>query len=117
MVDRGPASLPDVPAAPLADRLMLALGIQPSYVEELGVEEVLGAAVIIRTQAHRFPFAAEDFGAERVLRDALVDAIRHAVEVLDTPGALHFPGVPEALACLRQALTWVDDPAEEVMGG
>ena len=56
------ASHPDDPTAPLADRLMLALGMWPSYVEELGVEAVLDAVVALRTKAHQFEFVAEDYG-------------------------------------------------------
>lgn len=56
------ASHPDDPNAPLADRLLLALGMWPKYVEELGAEEVIAATAQIRSDAHRLPMCSEDYG-------------------------------------------------------
>src|SRR5258708_29274698 len=70
------ASHPDDPNAPLATRLMLALGIWPVHAMDVGDNAIVEAAVIIRNQAHRFPMAAEDFGTERGLRDELVGVLR-----------------------------------------
>lgn len=74
--ERRIASHPDDPTAPLADRLMLALGMWPNYVEKLGVEAVLDAAVALRTKAHQFGFAAEDYGdaaAKLVIAEGLLE--------------------------------------------
>ena len=60
--ERRIASHPDDPTAPLADRLLLALGMWPSYVDELGVDAVLNAAVALRTNAHQLSFVSEDYG-------------------------------------------------------
>lgn len=67
----GIASNPDDPDAPLADRLLLALGMWPQYVEQLGVDEVLAAAVEFRSRAHLFPMAAEDYGTAAAEREDL----------------------------------------------
>lgn len=110
------ASHPDDPTAPLADRLLLALGMWPSYVEQIGADECVEAAVIIRTQAHKFPMAAEDFGTERELRDELVGALREIHETLSNAyGHAEAPNEPAALHALNlatEALDWVDNPAE-----
>ncbi len=69
------ASHDDDPEAPLVDRLLLALGMWPSYVTELGEDAVIEAAVVIRGNAHRYPMAAEDYGRVDDTRVALVQAV------------------------------------------
>jgi len=59
----------------LADRLLLALGMWPSYVTELGEQAVIDAAVVIRGNAHRYPMAAEDYGRVDDTRVALVEGV------------------------------------------
>lgn len=72
------ASHPDDPSAPFADRLMLALGIWPHHAEQAGREAVLDAAVMIRTDAHKYPMVVEDYGAQADRLDAL-EVIRQRV--------------------------------------
>jgi hypothetical protein len=99
------ASHPDDPDAPLADRLLLALGIWPHHAVEAGDDEVVEAAVIIRSNAHRYPMVTEDWGTVRADLEhalALVDDIRAA-------RAAHGPGTPiedqaiTALLAMRDA--------------
>ena len=75
MSERRIASHPDQPDDPLANRLMLALGMWPNYVAQMGVEAVVEAAVTLRTAAHLYPMASEDYGAKcdeaELYRDAL----------------------------------------------
>jgi hypothetical protein len=99
MTEKRIASHPDDPAAPLADRLLLALGMWPSYIDELGGEPgeaVIEAAVLIRTQAHLYSFAAEDFGTARDEADRLREALKQISKVL------------------QEVLVAESDPGEEV---
>lgn len=70
------ASHPDDPEASFADRLLLALGIWPEHVAEMGEQTAIDAACIIRRDAHKFPMAAEDFGNERDQRELLEGIVR-----------------------------------------
>lgn len=83
MRDRFPASHPDDPTAPFADRLLLALGMWPTYPEQLGEEAVLKAASSFRWDAHRFPMACEDFGTQADEIERLRAAITEAVRTLE----------------------------------
>lgn len=65
------ASHDDDPSAPLAERLLLALGIDPAVVAEFGEQTVIDAAVLIKTYAHKFPMVSEDYGAQQVEIDRL----------------------------------------------
>ena len=58
------ASHDDDPHASLVDRLLLALGMWPFYVDDLGPDALVKAAAKIRSDAHRFPMAAEDYGTK-----------------------------------------------------
>jgi hypothetical protein len=71
MTERRIASHPDDPSAPFEDRLMLALGMWPSYRAELGDEAVIAAAVILRGDAHRYPMVCEDWGTATGLVESL----------------------------------------------
>ena len=71
------ASHPDDPDAPLADRLLLALGMWPDYVDQLGVDAVLDGTVMLRSDAHRYPMVCEDYGAVAADRDRLQEALEH----------------------------------------
>lgn len=82
------ASHPDDPNAPLADRLMLALGMWPSYVDELGVEEVIEAAAQIKWDAHRFSMCSEDYGALSQRYENLKEAIVRSID-FDEDGLTH----------------------------
>lgn len=68
------ASHPDDPGAPLVDRLLLALGISPRHAAQAGDDETVEAAVLLRTQAHKFPMVVEDWGVAREELDALREA-------------------------------------------
>lgn len=59
------ASHDDDPDAPFADRLLLALGISPAHVAQVGEQAAIDAAVLIKTDAHKFPMLVEDFSEER----------------------------------------------------
>jgi hypothetical protein len=126
------ASLPDDVSAPLADRLLLALGMWPSYVGELGADEVVATAAMIKSAAHRYPMAAEDFGTQSAMRQELEDAVREAIgflisatkdpprdgnaDLLDRARAYGIhrqqqgAEVDRALARLQEALAFVSDP-------
>lgn len=80
------ASHADDPSASLADRLLLALGIWPHHARQAGDDEVVKAAVKIRTRAHREPMIAEDWSSERALREELEERLRVA-EAGEAPGA------------------------------
>ncbi|HVM07166.1 MAG TPA: hypothetical protein VM345_01785 [Acidimicrobiales bacterium] len=112
------ASHPDDPSASFADRLLLALGIWPVHVNELGQEAAIEAAVQFRWDAHRFPMVCEDFGTERELRTELTKALRGVETILANAyghaEARYEPQALEALALVREALTWVDDPHGEL---
>lgn len=82
MTERRIASHPDDPTAPLADRLLLALGMWPKYAEELGVDAVLDAAVSFRTAAHLFPMVQEDYGTVADERDCYRTAVKQISELL-----------------------------------
>lgn len=82
------ASHPDDPEAPFADRLLLALGIWPHHIEQLGPlgeNEAVGAAAIIRSDAHKFPMVAEDFGNERELRELYEGIVRDIAAAASRP--------------------------------
>ena len=102
MSERRIASHPDQPDDPLANRLMLALGMWPNYVAQLGVEEVVEAAVTLRTAAHLYPMACEDYGAKcdeveryRAVIDRAIDLLSAGDDKADN----------EALALLVAALS------------
>lgn len=87
------ASHDDDPAASFADRLLLALGIWPHHAEQIGQEETLDAVVMIRTAAHKFPMAAEDFGTERELREDYEAIVRDLANAASRPdGSCKFCG-------------------------
>lgn len=79
------ASHPDDPEAPFADRLLLALGIWPDHVAEMGEQTAIDAACIIRTNAHKFPMAAEDFGNEREQRELFEGIVRDIAATASRP--------------------------------
>lgn len=76
------ASHPDQPDDPLANRLMLALGMWPNYVAQLGVDVVIEAAVTIRTAAHLYPMACEDYGAAAEESDHYRAVIDRVIDLL-----------------------------------
>lgn len=79
------ASHPDDPSAPFADRLLLALGIWPHHIAEMGEETAIEAAVIIRGNAHKFPMAAEDYGNERDQRELCEGILRDLAAAASRP--------------------------------
>lgn len=80
------ASHQDDPEAPFADRLLLALGIWPHHVAEMGEQTAIDAACIIRRDAHKFPMAAEDYGNERDQRELLEGVVRDLANAASRPG-------------------------------
>ena len=82
--------------------IMLALGMWPNYVAQLGVDEVIEAAVTLRTAAHLYPMACEDYGAaaEEIARYRAV--IDRAIDLLS---AGDDKADNEALALLVAALS------------
>ena len=108
MSERRIASHPDQPDDPLANRLMLALGMWPNYVAQLGVEEVGEAAVTLRTAAHLYPMACEDYGAKCDEVERYRDALKQISDPADSGVGWQF------VANLRrniaiEALGWDDE--------
>lgn len=79
------ASHPDDPSAPFADRLLLALGIWPQHVAEMGEDAAIEAAARIRGDAHKFPMVAEDFGNEREQRELCEGILRDLAAAASRP--------------------------------
>lgn len=90
MPERRIASMPDEPDAPLARRLLLALGLDLAQLEEMfgdetaAVEAAVEVAVAFRNEAHRAPMVAEDWAAERARREDL----ESLVELMNSAGGL-----------------------------
>lgn len=84
------ASMPDEPDAPLARRLLLALGLDLEQLEELlgdpavAADAAVECAVEFRNQAHRTPMITEDWAAERARREDL----ESLVDLMTTSGGL-----------------------------
>lgn len=95
--ERRIASHPDDPDAPLADRLLLALGMWPDYVDQLGVDAVLDATVMLRSDAHRYPMVCEDYGAVADHRDRLQEALEHIRDLSVSDAHLALTIASEAL--------------------
>ena len=79
------ASHADQPEASLAERLLLALGMWPDYVEQLGADALIEAAVLIRSDAHRYPMVCEDYGAKCTEVDDLRTTLKRAKDEFVAP--------------------------------